>query len=98
MKSRCLNPNGVSYKDYGGRGIKVCERWLKFEHFFADMGVRPRGKSIDRKDVNGNYEPKNCRWATKHEQETNKRPRKANKPAASPQADVAGITGVEEPF
>lgn len=95
MKARCLNPKGKSYKDYGGRGITVCERWLTFENFLADMGVRPRGKTIDRKNVNGNYEPGNCRWATNHMQAVNKR---LHKPAASPQADVAGITGVEEPF
>jgi len=99
LKQRCLNPKSKAYKDYGGRGITVCDRWRGpqgFQNFLADMGVRPRGKTIDRKDVNGNYEPQNCRWATSHMQAINKRPRKPAAP--SPQADVAAITGVEEPF
>ena len=99
LKARCLNPNGKSWPDYGGRGITVCDRWRGpqgFQNFLADMGARPRGKTIDRKDVNGNYEPGNCRWATKHIQAINKR--KNTKPAASVQADVESITGVEEPF
>lgn len=74
MKARCLNKGHVGYKDYGGRGINVCDRWLKFENFLADMGPLPSlNHSIDRIDVDGNYEPSNCRWATKSQQRNNTR-------------------------
>jgi hypothetical protein len=74
MKTRCFNPRYKDYSDYGGRGITVCERWLIFENFFADMGDPPPGMSLDRIDFNGNYESANCRWATVAEQLANRRP------------------------
>jgi hypothetical protein len=73
MIQRCTNPNYTDYMNYGGRGIAVCERWRSFENFLVDMGERPKEKSIDRIQVNGNYEPSNCRWATRSEQQKNKR-------------------------
>lgn len=78
MKKRCYVKTTASYKHYGGRGISVCQRWLdSFESFLEDMGPRPSSNhSIDRINVNGNYEPENCRWATAIEQRHNQRPKK----------------------
>ncbi len=75
MKMRCYNPNDARYSDYGGRGIKVCERWHKFENFLADMGLKPSpAHSLDRIDFNGDYCPENCRWETDLIQAQNRRP------------------------
>lgn len=74
MLNRCRNANGEDFHHYGGRGITVCDRWTDFANFMADMGPKPTPKhSIERSDVDGHYEPGNCRWATQHEQVRNLR-------------------------
>ena len=73
MINRCTNPKSIDYPRYGGRGIKVCDRWLKFENFLEDMGRRPEGMTIDRKNVDGDYVHDNCYWATQKEQSNNRR-------------------------
>src|ERR1035441_2472634 len=76
MIRRCYSPLCIEYTYYGARGIRVCEEWLEFPLFLADMGIRPEGMTIDRLNPDGNYEPGNCRWADAHQQATeNKHPR-----------------------
>lgn len=76
MLTRCRNPRVSDYKHYGGRGIKVCDRWLDFANFLADMGRRPPGLTLNRINNNGNYEPGNCEWTTRKKQNNNRRIRK----------------------
>lgn len=73
MKARCANQGHHKYPIYGGRGIKVCPRWTAFENFLLDMGEKPSGTSLERIDVDGDYTPSNCKWATAKEQANNKR-------------------------
>jgi hypothetical protein len=75
MLQRCSNSTRADWPRYGGRGIAVSDRWHRFENFLADMGECPAGRSLDRVDTNGNYEPGNCRWATLEQQMHNRRPR-----------------------
>lgn len=87
-KNRCTNPNNSRYKDYGGRGIKMCQRWVGvggYKNFLEDMGRRPKNMTLDRIDNSGDYEPSNCRWATYQQQSLNKRAYKNNQ---------SGVTGV----
>jgi len=80
MVARCTRPANTDWTYYGGRGIKVCDRWLTFANFLADMGERPNGLTIDRIDPDGDYEPDNCRWASRRDQNRNQRRHKAVAP------------------
>ena len=74
MRARCNNPNASDYPKYGGRGITICDRWDSFANFIEDLGERPDGLTLERRDVYGNYEPTNCYWATLSVQTENRRP------------------------
>lgn len=87
MRQRCNSPKHPDYKWYGARGVKVCARWDSFALFVEDMGPRPEGYTLDRKDTNGGYSPENCRWATLVQQARNTRLRKTNR---------TGTPGVKE--
>jgi hypothetical protein len=94
MLSRCRNQNHPAYKNYGGRGISVCEPWTKFENFLDGMGPRPEGHSIERIDNDGNYEPGNCRWATPKEQSENQRTMTLDRKIST--KNKSGFTGVHQ--
>lgn len=97
MRQRCRNPNSPQFKHYGGRGIRVCARWDKYECFVADMGEKPDGLSLERVDVDGHYSPENCRWATQTEQMRNMRitRRVTIEGQTYVAADLADILGVK---
>jgi len=98
MRTRCENPKAHAYPSYGGRGIKVCERWHDFMNFLEDMGEPSKGMSLDRIDNDGNYEPDNCRWASTSEQQRNTRRNhflefKGERKTVAEWANIVGLTG-----
>ena len=92
MLFRTQNPKSISYKNYGERGIKVCERWKLYSNFIIDMSPMPVGSSLDRINNSGNYEPSNCRWATAKEQANNRRLMKSH--YKSNRNTITGVRGV----
>jgi len=92
MRRRCTNNNRAEYKNYGGRGITICQEWNKFSVFLKDMGQRPLDHTLDRIDNNGNYEPTNCRWADIAQQNQNKRPRNIERNAFWHKLKAKGYT------
>jgi hypothetical protein len=92
MKQRCLNPNYPERATYAGRGIAICERWMQFENFLADLGPRPQGTTLDRFPNNdGDYEPGNCRWATPREQAANRRMPRLRQPQKNNKSGHVGV-------
>jgi hypothetical protein len=96
MMKRCYNANHPAFAHYGGRGVKVCERWHKFENFLADMGEPPPGLTLDRRDNDRGYSLDNCRWATRSEQARNRRPQKKLRIKLGDPRIIAGLRQLNE--